>query len=280
MKISSCSCSCGNIRVRGQLVPQGMYPNIPPTERERLRFCKTLFSIQPQSIDIQNFGRVKGRLLSPLCADMTCMSCGSIFRFFSCRGFSYMGKIQQVDNNNSQASKQNSNNRSFPPSKIAQKPIMRNQQVGPPFGNPPQFLNLNNNNENDGNLAAPPLPSLFTPLISRRKQKLPSQEINLRKEVDKTPSPDNFNGTPKTDLFSNIDDLELDNEIEIDRNLSSNRHNEGTLFTNNDDIDFELMFSNKADPVVGSYKQHMGAPIDGALGNISYSDFQPKSYFA
>lgn len=275
MKISSCSCSCGNIRIRGQLVPQGMYPNISPTERERLRFCKTLFSIQPQSTDIQNFGKVRGRLLSSYCADMTCISCGSTFRFFSCRGYSYMGKISD---NNPKDTRQN-NGRMFPPSKSNQKAIGRNQ----PFSNPLPYQNPSfNNNENDANATGPPLPSFFTPLISRHKQRFPPQEIHNEENQKNSPPQNSFNEMPKPDLFNNIDDLELENEIEIDRDIlsSNNRNNGDTLFANNDDIDFELMFSNKADPVVGSYKQHMGIPIDNALGNIAYSDFQPKSYFA
>lgn len=279
MKISSCSCSCGNVRVRGQLVPQGMYPNIPPTERERLRFCKTLFSIQPQSIEIQNFNKVRGRLLSSSCADMTCTSCGSTFRFFSCRGFSYMGRLQS--DNNPPSSRQN-NSRSFPPLKSSQRSMRdqtaRIQQNGQPFSNSSQIQNLNDNNDSDSNLSAP-LPSLLTPLISHYKQKNLPQE-SQKKAADQLSSQIGFNDPPKTDLFNNIDDLDLDDEIEIDRNLSANRNNEESLFANNDDIDFELMFSNKADPVVGSYKQHMGVPIDGALSNIAYTDFQPKSYFA
>ena len=268
MKISNCSCSCGNVRIRGQLIPQGVYPNIPPTERERLRFCKNLFSIQPQSIEIQQFGKVRARLLSSSCADMTCTSCSSTFRFFSSRGYSYFGKIQPSDN--SQVSRQN-NHKTFPPIKLAQKPI-REQ--------PPQSQNFNSNHEHDVNLSNT-LPPLFTPLISRHRQKYSSQELQKRVSIEQNPSQVEHSPTTNTDLFNNIENLELDNGIDIDRNLNGSMQNEDEmLFTNNDDIDFELMFSNKADPVVGSYKQRMGIPFDGGLGNINHSEFQPKSYFA
>ena len=141
MKISNCSCSCGNIRIRGQLIPQGVYPNIPPSERERLRFCKNLFSIQPQSIEIQNLNKVKGRLLSSICADMTCLSCASTFRFFSSRGFSYFGKLQS--DTSSQANKQN---KIFPPLKISQKPI--GEQTMNQQNTQLQSTSTNNDNNN------------------------------------------------------------------------------------------------------------------------------------
>ena len=44
----------------------------------------------------------------------------------------------------------------------------------------------------------------------------------------------------------------------------------GSTEYNEEDIDFELMFSNKYDPFIGSSKNRVNVSIDGLLENVSY----------
>lgn len=44
-----------------------------------------------------------------------------------------------------------------------------------------------------------------------------------------------------------------------------------------EDADFDLMFSNQEDLIVGSYKQHMEIPVDVTLGQ--FCEFAPRTYF-
>lgn len=47
-----------------------------------------------------------------------------------------------------------------------------------------------------------------------------------------------------------------------------------------DDCDFELMFSNKYYPLIGSYNSNSDYRFVGSLGNESFSDFQQTSFLA
>lgn len=197
MNISSCSCTCGNLRIRGLLNQQSHYPHSQASGRDQL--SKTLFSIQPHSIEIQRIRKEKGNLHNKPCSDMKCTICGATFRFFSCKGNSYMERIQPT-----------------------------------------------------------------------------------HKHCNKIPTNTNFNSK------SNGDEVQLAQQT----NQSNNNHLQNSLSVDNrntdyfnknlldkmiiGDSDFELMFSNKYDPVVGSYEQQINATLDGS--NIS--NVRPNSYFA
>ena len=193
------SCDCGNLKIAGQKLPRSVYPNISPSDRERLRNIQSISYVKQQGIEIRDTRQVHVRLLSPTCADMHCI-CGALFRFFIGRGFSYFGRICNSDQGN--------------------------QQVPNPSDTYPQSLLYTGNN----------LPKILMPLISKR----PNQgQIN-----------------------------------KIDRH-SLNPFNE---IVNNIDTDFDLMFSNRLEPVVGSYKKSTILPNDGLIGAIRLSDIQSKSY--
>lgn len=64
-------------------------------------------------------------------------------------------------------------------------------------------------------------------------------------------------------------------------NWDSNEENsvDETLRSESNDDDFNMMFSCKIDPVVGSYKQNMWLPNDNLFDTVP-SEFSPSSYFA
>lgn len=63
-----------------------------------------------------------------------------------------------------------------------------------------------------------------------------------------------------------------------DKFMMKNNIDDESIVSN--DADFELMFSNKVDPIVGSYKQDMNIPLDSSFGNAFNCGIQPNSYFA
>lgn len=203
MKVSHCSCSCGNLKIKGKIVPNCMYPNIPLTGKEHLRLCKNLFSIQPQSVDIHNYNQICGHTLSKVCSSLKCTACGSTFLFFSWAGYSYFGKIQQQSEKNNKLSQNH---------KIS-------KYNGHPLAEHPQNIFSNHNHDSSISMS---LPNMFKYLISNNKQKFVSQE-NEKKSIDQN----NFQVTEK--------------KYDEDENFFAN------------DVDFELMFSNKSAPYVGSF---------------------------
>lgn len=229
--MSTYSCSCGNIRIRGQIVPHSVYPNIPSSEKEHLRCCRNLFTVQSQCIEIHNFNNIQARSLSKICSELKCTTCGSLFLFFYCNGYSYFGRTRP---------------------KITYPP--RHQQdtnCCKSLTKHPQILSIKKPNDNRKMTGS--LPSFLKPLISNQKIGSSTQEI------------------PKKSTTDNI-------SLNEGTNLSFSKAEDNDFMSS--DIDFELMFSNKVEPIVGSYKQDMNVPLDSSLGSAFYCDIQPNSYFA
>jgi hypothetical protein len=87
-------CACGNLRIAGQFLPAGVYPNIPASERSRLMECMLLRSVQPRTVVVFDTTKTSPQLLSPVCSDIECLGCHEVFRFFCGRTFSYAGKVR------------------------------------------------------------------------------------------------------------------------------------------------------------------------------------------
>lgn len=63
--------------------------------------------------------------------------------------------------------------------------------------------------------------------------------------------------------------------------LNRNENGEDAFYVNTSvDDDFDMMFSNKIDPVVGSYRANMCMPIENMFDNAIKSRFSPSSYYA
>jgi hypothetical protein len=90
-----CACSCGNIRVRGQALPSGVYPNIPPSERPRLMACRSLLSVQPRCFQVRDVQRTASKQHSPTCTDFHCTNCNHVFRIFVTRMQAYVSKLPE-----------------------------------------------------------------------------------------------------------------------------------------------------------------------------------------
>lgn len=234
--MTNCSCSCGNIKIRGQVVPHCMHPNLPRSENLHLRYIKNLFSIQKQSMEIRELSKIQGHPLSKVCTEVKCSNCGSAFLFFFWNGYSYFGRMHPINNNI----------KLMPPKKPQQKEINTCKSLSSRH----QVLSINKQNENKSKLTGS-LPNFFKPLILNQRVKNTSQEILI--ESDEHPQ-------------------------NTDKNLLKNHEEVESVLAN--DIDFELMFSNKADPIVGSYKQDMNGPFNSSFGNTFNYNLQPNSYFA
>ena len=198
MKASTCCCSCKNIKIKGKIIPNCMYPNIPLTEKNHLRLCKNLFSVQQHSIEIQNFDRVCCHTLSKYCSNMKCSACGETYLFFSWSGYSYFGKMQNFEKNNKLL--QNS-------SKIS-KNIKMNDCSNSDNSHDTFFKN-----DNNGNIASN-LPNIFKILIKNNKNKLISHQIEPKKlEQTYTQKVDAKYALKRSEdeekIFSNDADFEL-----------------------------------------------------------------------
>ena len=191
MKISCCCCTCGNLRIRGQLSQQCKFPNTPIPERGINQISKTLFSIQPSTIEIQKIKKEKGFSSNKPCSDMKCTICGTTFRFLRCHGNSYMERIQMPSRSTT-------------------------------INGPKKAICKN------------------TRKPSQSSNKIQSQVMDEGNEL-------------------NIESL---SKNMIDKMIG-------------EDCDFELMFSNKFEPIVGSYEQKINMPLDGNL-----SDCKSNSYVA
>lgn len=187
MKKTNCSCNCGNIFIKGQLVPLCFHYNI---DKDGFQLCKTHYLMQSKSIEIQNTKSTKKNLHRKIGIDLKCTLCETAFRVITCDSKLYLEKSSHVHLSNEKLH-QYSNNYHF------YKSIKNNCILVIPFTS---FMNSSsvNNNKQDSQIYLPNDP--------------------------------------------------LDRQV-------NNKLDEG-------DTDFELMFSNKYDPFVGSYEYHMNIPFD------------------
>jgi hypothetical protein len=188
------SCRCGNIRIRGKPLPTGVYPNIPSSERTRLLACSSCFSVQLRGVDIADISNLSVKSQGPVCADLYCSSCRSTFRFFSGRGFCYVGRLG--DSN---------------PRETTNVPVT---ESGPLV-----------------------FPAFLQPLLGR-------QDFGVRSARGSDASLRSEDGAPS-----------------------------------GDDGDFDVMFSSKFDPVVGSYRRLSAAGEGLTFGGSGSGDNVPRSYY-
>lgn len=177
MKVSSCSCACGNVLIKGQLAPQCLHYY---TEKDGQNVYKTFFSLQSQSIDIQEFKDGNKCLYNKTHSNMKCLICGTSFRALSCDNKIYLEKTQPYNHL----------------SKKQLQKCCKNHQ-----------LHKNNN------VFIVPFSSIIKPLALNEK----GDQINS--QIDKA----------NQQVCSKFDE---------------------------DDTDFEIMFSNQYDPFIGSYKHY------------------------
>jgi hypothetical protein len=93
---SARGCKCGNISVAGPVLPSGVYPRIPPSERTRLFACSSLFSVTPRSLEVRQPTQISVKTLSPVCIDVLCSSCRTTIRFFAGQGTIYAGQLPEA----------------------------------------------------------------------------------------------------------------------------------------------------------------------------------------
>jgi hypothetical protein len=86
------TCPCSNISIKAQVLPAGVYPNIPPSERARLQACLAVWSIGVCSIRVQDFGFVSVHSNSTRCTDVVCKRCSHVLRFFVGKFFQFVGR--------------------------------------------------------------------------------------------------------------------------------------------------------------------------------------------
>jgi hypothetical protein len=89
-------CKCGNVHITGVVLPSGVYPRIPPSERTRLFACSSLFSVTPRSLEIRDMSQISVKTLSPVCIDVLCSSCRTALRFFAGQGTIYAGQLPEA----------------------------------------------------------------------------------------------------------------------------------------------------------------------------------------
>ena len=180
MNLSCCSCCCGNIKIKGSMVPQSIHPKVSSLETKSFRPGKSYYLIQGNSIEIQNKKEHKRCIQSSQsCNSIKCTTCNTIFKFYSNYKKTYMEKIIH-----------------------------------------------------------------FNEIEASSDQK----QANLPQSNDKSQKENNSN---------EFDQKDIEN-----------------------DCDFELMFSNKYCPFVGSYTSSMFPGINGSINNMSDVDLQQISYLA
>ncbi|OHT05812.1 hypothetical protein TRFO_26312 [Tritrichomonas foetus] len=251
MKSAASSCRCGNIQISGQILPPGATPNIPPSERRFFLACRHIFCIRSNNVEIRDLSRIQARMLSPTCADLCC-SCSTMFRFYCGASVSYFGKLSNLTSNT--------------------KSTLNLTSTGINGSNPSSTLNCaQNRNPNKlsfhgSSVTTMPtlsIPHILVPLINRPTQSSPPI------------------ASSNDNILDDDEEIEIDPDLEFNFNSNSGRNSRDiareVALVSNDDTDFELMFSSKVDPVVGSF---MGIPADGTLGNVAFADFMPKSYYS
>lgn len=207
MEISSCSCLCGNVQIKGQLV-------LNDIEKDCFQLCKTIFSIRSQSIEIQNSKQIEKKPHSKTCIFVKCLQCGTLFHIYSYGKEVYMEKNQQSI---------------FPYQQINGKSSSIEQEI-PQLSSYSHFHNLDK-----GGSKFEIHFTNFKDIYAFNNQK----KIHLQTKNDYL--------SPKVGIVDQKTDKFPENTRKyINKNLFDTKHIE-------DDTDFEIMFSNKYDPFIGSY---------------------------
>lgn len=111
MEITSNKCSCGNIILKGLLVPLFFQFNV---DKNGLQFCNTLYLIKSQTIELQNSNNLKICSHKNAPSDIFCFRCGTIFRAVIGESKLYLEKKQIVHLSTDKMNKyQNSHNNSY-----------------------------------------------------------------------------------------------------------------------------------------------------------------------
>lgn len=207
MKISSCSCLCGNVQIKGQLV-------LNDVDKDCFQFSKTCFAVQSQLIEIKNFNNIKKIVHNKTSMNVKCPQCGTSFRIFSYEKKFYIEKMQ--------------------PSIVFNQKYHDIDALIPQ--NPKKYCNIYPfQNSNDiNNCFVVHFLCLNDFFVFNDKE-----DIQFHPESNKTCSYD-FNQKEKIAINKII-------------NTNTNSSHFGNNKCNEDDTDFEIMFSNKYDPFIGSF---------------------------
>lgn len=180
MNVSCCTCLCGQVKIRGSMIPLNKHQNISAKEMTSSQFRKSLYVVHTKLIEIQRKKQSKkyilqGQTMNPF----SCLTCNTSFKFYFHNNKAYIEKSEPFD-------------------------------------------------------------ALNTLDCSKQKK-----------------------------LLQCNDESRLDN----------NNHSENDHKPIEDDVDFELMFSNKCRPFIGSYKSNMFVYNNVSFENQSDSDSQKIGYF-
>ena len=98
MYVPSCSCSCGNVQIKGKIVQLHANPRVPNSEKKTPGICKSIFIVQSNSIEIQNKKQSKKQMehISAI-SHIKCPECCTTFRFFTNNKRNYLEKVQFND---------------------------------------------------------------------------------------------------------------------------------------------------------------------------------------
>jgi hypothetical protein len=190
---SSSTCRCGNLKATGQVLPAGVYPHIPTSERTRLVQCPSLFTADQHSIEVGTFAQITVKPHSHTCVDLFCTGCRTSFRFFAGQGAVYFSVL----------------------------PESRRRGAGTQAVINPYASNV--------------LPKLFPPFL--------------------------------------VPLLQRQNPTTANAHFSDPSESGGV-----EDPDFDLMFSSRLDPVVGSYRPQQGALNALEFDSPVFGEYSPRSY--
>lgn len=111
MEITSNKCSCGNIILKGLLVPLFFQFNV---EENGFQFCKTLYYIKSQTVELQNSNNTKICSHKNAPSDIFCFRCGTLFRALIDESKFYLEKKQIIQLSTGKMNKyQNIHNNSY-----------------------------------------------------------------------------------------------------------------------------------------------------------------------
>lgn len=226
MRKVACQCRCGNIKVKGDQLPPGSYPNLPATERANISQCRVFLTISKQSISIQNFAQISSRIINSFCTEVICKQCSTFFRFFTSRSVFYCGLVGAS----------------------APRPNQRHQTL----------IVHHPSNSNPENQSFP-----------HQLRQFLANEARPRSQTTHSIDQEQINQNEDTNFPLGNDGNQL--------SLDNSRNTEDSMISN-EDIDFSMMFSSNADPIVGSYKTHITIPQDRPIPQAN-QDWGPKSYF-
>jgi hypothetical protein len=88
-------CSCGNVSLKGEQLPYGVYPNIPASERPRLMACRSLLSVQSHCLQVIDLQRTAAKPHSNTCTEFYCTTCSQVFRIFTGCPYTYISKLPE-----------------------------------------------------------------------------------------------------------------------------------------------------------------------------------------